>query len=844
MMAEPHVKAPAFPQVFVSYSRSDVDQVLSIAQQLERAGVSIWRDNDGILGGHYYGAEIVHALAHSKVVLIMCSEAAFRSDNVHREILLTWEYYHRTYVPVWLSPRVEIPERFRYCLVGCQPIEVHGKLPEHWLPRLLAALEALGAGPSVPTVSNQAAGTDRAGRRKGGPNFAPGDRPLPGADWELVRLLGKGGYGEVWLARNPDLPGQEPVALKFCFDLDAKAKELLRHEADMVLRAQRSAGAAGMVPLLHTYLKNDPPCLEYPYIEGGTLVALIDDARQSGTGLTPLAVQGLVEQIARIVGAVHRATPQLVHRDLKPSNVLVSRGADNQPVIRVTDFGIGGIVARPLLDRSRSGYSLQENLSAILTGAYTPLYASPQQIQGSKPDPTDDVYSLGVIWYQLLIGDLTAPAPTGRMWVRSLKERGMTDAAIELLMDTMETSPEHRPADGAALAERLRELIEAETASTSMPRATPTVTTITPEPPAPAPSIPESGPAVSALAPAEQRPLPDIPPIATSPMSASSAGSGDARGETPSVIAKFLRSPATTVSPAPTAKAAGSRPALQTIEAGSAASSEMLYVLLAIQTLITWIFPLACLLNLNGPHRYIPDTPEGMAPGLMAIAVGLVIAGTASSVVSFRRGSSWGLTLGSSAVLMCLSGGFMVLTSRTAHDDPHRFVSVGIMAFLYPIALLPLLGWFMWREWRPKTAELQPAAQVPQLSVLAAVQLAAVLCCVALRWRFGTGGYSEYHSSLAMSEVILWLIASLAGAASAWIAWNTGFRRWAIAGISAPAFTLLFLFLPAMVGWKFEEPLLSLNPAYYALTLPALLHLIIGGLPAVRRRFSPAAGGP
>ncbi|HWC88854.1 MAG TPA: TIR domain-containing protein, partial [Pirellulales bacterium] len=445
-MAQPQVKAPAFPQVFVSYSRSDVDQVLSIAQQLERAGVSIWRDNDGILGGHYYGAEIVHALAHSKVVLIMCSEEAFRSDNVHREILLTWEYYHRTYVPVWLSPRVEIPERFRYCLVGCQPIEVHGKTPEHWLPRLLAALEALGAGPSVPTVSSQAAGTDRAGRRIGGPNFAPGDRPLPGADWELVRLLGKGGYGEVWLARNPDLPGQEPVALKFCFDLDAKAKELLRHEADMVLRAQRSAGAAGMVPLLHTYLKNDPPCLEYPYIEGGTLVTLIDDARQSGTGLTPLEVQGLVEQIARIVGAVHRATPQLVHRDLKPSNVLVSRGANGQPVIRVTDFGIGGIVARPLLERSRSGYSLQENLSAILTGAYTPLYASPQQIQGSKPDPTDDVYSLGVIWYQLLTGDLTAPAPTGRMWVRPLKERGMTDAAIELLMDTMETSPEHRPA--------------------------------------------------------------------------------------------------------------------------------------------------------------------------------------------------------------------------------------------------------------------------------------------------------------------------------------------------------------------------------------------------------------
>ena len=47
----------------------------------------------------------------------------------------------------------------------------------------------------------------------------------------------------------------------------------------------------------------------------------------------------------------------------------------------------------------------------MLTGAYSPLYASPQQMKGEKPDPRDDVYALGVIWHQLLTGDLTSPAP-------------------------------------------------------------------------------------------------------------------------------------------------------------------------------------------------------------------------------------------------------------------------------------------------------------------------------------------------------------------------------------------------------------------------------------------------
>jgi serine/threonine protein kinase len=469
-------------QVFVSYGRGDAKRVLEIARLLEQEGVTIWRDGDCILGGQYYGEEIAHAIAHSQVVMVMCSPHSLQSDNVHREVLLTWDYYHRRYIPVWLSPVMEIPVRFRYCLAGCQWIDTHSQPPERWLPQLLKALKAVGvetkdgaprSGEAIPTpapIRTQATAPGDTPREteQRGPRFKPGDRPVRGADWELERLLGKGGFGEVWKAKHPELPGLPPVALKFCLQLDDHSKGLLRHEADMVLRAQQQfrSSASGIVPLIHAYLNNDPPCLEYPYIEGGTLLRLIDEFRQSAGALKPAQAQQIVHRVAQIVSAAHRATPRLVHRDLKPSNILVERRGDGKMVLRVTDFGIGGLAAQPVLERSRST-SLMENMSSVLTGSYSPLYASPQQIRGEKPDPRDDVYALGVIWYQLVTGDLASPAPTGRRWADGLRHKGMSDQALDLLSSCFESNPADRPSDAGNLAELLAALANRAAAKTS-----------------------------------------------------------------------------------------------------------------------------------------------------------------------------------------------------------------------------------------------------------------------------------------------------------------------------------------------------------------------------------------
>ncbi len=459
----------AGPQVFISYARQDAERVLAIARLLEGQGATVWRDADRILGGQYYGEQIVHAIAHSKVVMLMCSPRAFLSDNVHREMLLTWDHYHRRYLPVWLGPPTEIPERFRYCLVGCQWVNAASQPPDQWLPQLLRALRALGvetknpggpAGGATPTPGPSPADPPAAGSPRRTLRFRPGDRPILGADWELERLLGKGGFGEVWKAHNPHLPDLAPVALKFCLALDDRSRELLRHEANMVLQVQRQIRSDGIVPLLHAYLGNDPPCLEFPYIEGGTLVGLLDECRASSAGsFAPLPAQRIIQRIAEIVGPAHWATPRLIHRDLKPSNVMVERKEDGKKlVLRVTDFGIGAISAQPVLEESRASSSMEGRQSSVLTGSYSPLYASPQQMRGDRPDPRDDVYALGVIWYQLLKGDLASPAPTGRRWMELLRDRGMGDAAIELLSSCFESEPTYRPADAGMLAEQLRVL--------------------------------------------------------------------------------------------------------------------------------------------------------------------------------------------------------------------------------------------------------------------------------------------------------------------------------------------------------------------------------------------------
>jgi len=291
------------------------------------------------------------------------------------------------------------------------------------------------------------------------PKFKPGDRPLKGIDWELEELLGCGGFGEVWKAKNPFFDGVAPVALKFCLD-PASTDRLLRHEAAVLNQVMRNGRHVGIVSLLHTYLSADPPCLEYEYVEGGDLAAIIARGlRTPATKERTLHATRMVLELAKTVGFAHRLSPPVVHRDLKPANILVSRSADGTERLRIADFGIGGLAAGNMIAKSRAGTSSGDFLVTAMRGSHTPLYASPQQMRGAAPDPRDDVHALGVIWYQLLTSNITAGRPGGTRWAGRMADLGLLPSLIDLLGACLEEDLADRPKDAHELAEQLEKLL-------------------------------------------------------------------------------------------------------------------------------------------------------------------------------------------------------------------------------------------------------------------------------------------------------------------------------------------------------------------------------------------------
>ncbi|HUR55000.1 MAG TPA: protein kinase, partial [Gemmataceae bacterium] len=302
--------------------------------------------------------------------------------------------------------------------------------------------------------------------------FRPGD-PLPGKPgWQLVELLGTGGFGEVWLARNPSLSALRG-AVKFGLDPQARDR-LLRHEGSLVNRVMEEGKHPNVVQLLDAHLEGDAPWLMYEYVPGGDLTGLIFAWQSLPPDERAKRATAALQTLAAAVGHFHRLRPPLVHRDLKPANILVNaefgtRNAESKPpddsgselripnsAFRVTDFGIGGVAAAASLAENATRRSSTGYLASQLWGSHTPLYASPQQQRGDAPDPRDDVHALGVIGFQMLTGKLDATL--GADYAKTLRRLNIPEPLIELLGDCAAHDLDNRPKDAAELAERLAKL--------------------------------------------------------------------------------------------------------------------------------------------------------------------------------------------------------------------------------------------------------------------------------------------------------------------------------------------------------------------------------------------------
>ncbi len=200
----------------------------------------------------------------------------------------------------------------------------------------------------------------------------------------LLRKLGAGGMGSVWLAHDQSLDSQCAVKL---VDPEKAADEEVRIRFEREAKAAAQIRGANVVDIFDHGIWEGTPFIVMEYLEGEDLGARLD---REGALDTEQTYQ-IVSQVARALVRAHAAG--IVHRDLKPENIFLVPG-DDQEVAKVLDFGIA----------KHQQYSLAGK--ATKTGSFmgTPYYMSPEQARGRAIDWRSDLWALGVIAYQCLNG--------------------------------------------------------------------------------------------------------------------------------------------------------------------------------------------------------------------------------------------------------------------------------------------------------------------------------------------------------------------------------------------------------------------------------------------------------
>ena len=353
--------------------------------------------------------------------------------------------------------------------------------------------------------------------------------------YEAVQLLGEGGMGRVYLAKQADL-GRH-VVVKVMHDhvaADAAFRERFVRETLLMARFQHPYAVT-----LYDASLNDPqgPCIVMEYIKGVTLDALL----QSNGRLSPQRVGRLLRQLCEVLQAAH--TAGIVHRDLKPANLMIVDPETPYELLKVMDFGLAKLLS------PEAGHPGKVTNAEFAVG--TPGYMCPEQARGEEMDHRGDIYSVGVVMYELLAGRLpfSGKSTMDVLLAHATEEPppfafvgagGWVSPAIEEVVQCcLAKDPNDRPRDARDLAERYEAALAADAAAAAGgPSRAPSTTAAhlqkrpalrgrrLPAPPQPA-AAPQQQPAAQAVAVAQaQAP---VQAVATAPEASKSRSWSRAR---------------------------------------------------------------------------------------------------------------------------------------------------------------------------------------------------------------------------------------------------------------------------------------------------------------------------
>jgi serine/threonine protein kinase/Flp pilus assembly protein TadD len=277
--------------------------------------------------------------------------------------------------------------------------------------------------------------------------FASGQKVF--GRFALVKVLGRGGMGIVWLARDEEL--ERDVALKFLPDLmihDRSAFDQLRRETKRCLELTHPH-----IVRIHDFVHDERSGgISMEYIDGETLSNLRADKEQRV--FEPDEIATWISQLCDALDYAHTRA-KVIHCDLKPANLMVNQRSD----VKVTDFGI----ARNLSD-SVSRLTLEQGRSGTL------IYMSPQQLYGMRCTHLDDIYSVGASIYELLtskppfysgnidrqICERVAPSMTERRKELDIEPALVPQVWEDAVAACLAKEPLQRPQSAAEIAQRLQ----------------------------------------------------------------------------------------------------------------------------------------------------------------------------------------------------------------------------------------------------------------------------------------------------------------------------------------------------------------------------------------------------